>query len=283
MQTLDILGLRREWCMTSIRNHLALIIPLIALLFGIESIMLVNRAISTHEMQLAQNYQIIIASKETLDLNKIQTFVREAVELKSISPAYIINELKTELPKDAIETLQKELPFFYSLRLDSYPSDERIDKISSTLSRLGSVTRVESFKKTHSQVYKLLLIIKGSVIIFSVLSAILSCLLMVKQIEVWKLEHSERMQIMSFLGAPSWMRNNILLKLAVIDSIIATIAIVSALVYFKTTPLAGDVAIALEVDLDIIKTASDCVILFFSSVIISLVSVFFVIIKQKDF
>ena len=100
--------------MSSIKRHLALIIPLLALLFGIESIMLINRSISTHEQKLANSYSIIIASKESLDLQKVQTFVREAEEMKPVAPDYMINELKKELSKDALQSLQKELPLFYS-------------------------------------------------------------------------------------------------------------------------------------------------------------------------
>ncbi|WP_394908211.1 FtsX-like permease family protein [uncultured Helicobacter sp.] len=268
--------------MSSIKRHLALIIPLLALLFGIESIMLINRSISTHEQKLANSYSIIIASKEALDLQKVQTFVREAEEIKPIAPDYMINELKKELSKDALQSLQKELPLFYSLRLAVFPDKERLEQINSTLLKLSGVTKVESFSKSHSQVYKLLLIIKGSVIVFSILSAILSCLLMVKQIEVWKFEHSERMEIMSFLGAPSWMRNSILFRLAVVDSVLVSVMSLCALHYFKASALASDLANTLEVSTEIIKVWSDSIILLLCSLIISLVCVCFVILKQRD-
>lgn len=268
--------------MNSINRHLALIIPLLALLFGIESIMLINRSISTHEQKLANSYSIIIASKESLDLQKVQTFVREAEEIKPIAPDYMINELKKELSKEALQSLQKELPLFYSLRLSVFPDKERLEQINSTLLKLNGVTKVESFSKSHSQVYKLLLIIKGSVLVFSILSAILSCLLMVKQIEVWKFEHSERMEIMSFLGAPSWMRNGILFRLAVIDSVLVSLISLCVLYYFKGSALAYELANALEVSTEIIRVWSDSVILLFCSLVISLVCVLFVILKQKD-
>ncbi|RAX54594.1 FtsX-like permease family protein [Helicobacter sp. 10-6591] len=268
--------------MNSLKRHLALIIPLLALLFGLESILLVNRAISIHEQKLTENYSIVIASKEELSLPKVQSFIPEASELRVIPTDRLTNDLKKDISKSALDSLQKELPYFYSLKLLDFPNQKRLDKINAALLKINGVTKVESFAKAHSQVYKLLLIIKGSVVIFSVLSAVLSCLLMVKQIEVWKFEHIERMQIMSFLGAPSWMRNSILFKLAIIDSLIATIIGTVVLVYFKDSQLASSIAQTLEVNLNIIKVWGDSLVLLFLSIIISLVSVFFVIIKQKD-
>lgn len=146
--------------MNLLRRHLALIIPLLALLFSLESIMLVNRAVSKHENKLSDSYSIVIASQNALTLDKIQSFIREAKELKAITPDYLMNELKKDLSRESLETLQRELPFFYSLKLSNFPDEGRLQKINTILSKLNGVTKVESFTKSHSQVYKLLLIIK---------------------------------------------------------------------------------------------------------------------------
>ncbi len=98
--------------MNLLRRHLALIIPLLALLFSLESIMLVNRAVTKHENKLSDNYSIVIASKNALVLDKVQSFIREAKELKAIAPDYMMNELKKDLSRESLETLQRELPYF---------------------------------------------------------------------------------------------------------------------------------------------------------------------------
>lgn len=268
--------------MNLLRRHLALIIPLLALLFSLESIMLVNRAVSKHENKLSDNYSIVIASKNVLTLDKIQSFIREAKELKAITPDYMMNELRKDLSRESLETLQRELPFFYSLKLSVFPDEERLQKINTTLSKLSGVTKVESFSKSHSQIYKLLLIIKSSIIVFASLIAILSYILMIKQIEIWKFEHSERMEIMAFLGAPAWMRNGILFRLAFVDSIISTLAIISGIAYLINHNKMQEVLATLEVTSDIFRMGSDFIILLFASVLVSIVSVVFVIIKQKD-
>ncbi|CUU39246.1 Cell division protein FtsX [Helicobacter typhlonius] len=261
---------------------MALIIPLLALLFSFESIMLVNRAVSKHENKLSDNYSIVIASQNALTLDKIQSFIREAKELKAVTPDYMMNELRKDLSRESIETLQRELPFFYSLKLSTFPDEERLQKINATLKKLNGVTKVESFSKSHSQVYKLLLIIKSSIVVFASLIAILSYILMIKQIEIWKFEHSDRMEIMAFLGAPAWMRNGILFRLAFIDSIISTIAIITGMTYIIHHNKMQEIMQTLEVTSDIFRIGSDFIILLFTSVLVSIVSVVFVIIKQKD-
>lgn len=268
--------------MNLLKRHLALIIPLLALLFSLESIMLVNRAVTKHENKLSDSYSIVIASKSPLSIDKIESFIREAKELKTITPDYMLNELKKELSRESLETLQKELPFFYSLKLSVFPDEERLQKINNTLSKLNGVTKVESFTKSHSQVYKLLLIIKSSIVVFASLIAVLSYILMVKQIEIWKFEHSDRMEIMAFLGAPAWMRNGILFRLAFIDSIISTILIVVGTAYLMGYDRMQEILRTLEVTSDIFRAGSDFIILLFTSIFVSIVSVVFVIIKQKD-
>ena len=58
--------------MNSLKNHLSLIIPLVALLFALESILLVNRTLSDYESKLGKNYAIVLASNKEL---KLQDFL----------------------------------------------------------------------------------------------------------------------------------------------------------------------------------------------------------------
>ncbi len=87
---------------------------------------------------------------------------------------------------------------------------------------------------------------------------------------------------MAFLGAPAWMRNGILFRLAFIDSIISTIAIIAGMTYLINHDKMQEVFHTLEVTSDIFRMGSDFIILLFTSILVSIVSVVFVIIKQKD-
>lgn len=71
-------------------------------------------------------------------------------------------------------------------------------------------------------------------------------------------------------------------SLALIDSIISTIAIIAGMTYLINSSKMQGVLSTLEVTSDIFRMGSDFIILLFTSILVSIVSVVFVIIKQKD-
>ena len=64
--------------MNSLKNHLSLIIPLDALLFALESILLVNRTLNDYENTLGKNYAIILASIKEINLQDIKDKISES-------------------------------------------------------------------------------------------------------------------------------------------------------------------------------------------------------------
>ena len=136
--------------------------------------------------------------------------------------------------------------------------------------------RVESFSKTHNQTYRLLVLLKGCVLVLSAIVVLLSLLLMMKQVEVWRFEHSERMEIMTYFGTPAKMKNKPLYRLAWIDSILATAIVILATFFVSKSAMLG-------IDIFSMKNfAFDCLILAFSSYCISMAAVFVVILFQKE-
>ena len=51
-------------------------------------------------------------------------------------------------------------------------------------------------------------------------------MLISKQMRIWLYEHKERIEIMTLLGAPSWLKSGALYKTALFDSFIATVSVV---------------------------------------------------------
>ena len=170
--------------MNSLKNHLSLIIPLVALLFALESILLVHRTLNDYENKLGQNYAIVLASKNELTLESLRNKIGEVQALTPIDSQLILERLKNSISQANLILLKKSLPHFYSLTLNQYPSDARLIAIQNVLNNFEGVIRIETFSKSHSQIYQLLLIINGSIIIFSSLIALISLLLMFKQIEI---------------------------------------------------------------------------------------------------
>ena len=105
---------------------------------------------------------------------------------------------------------------------------------------------------------------------------------MFKQIEIWKFQHLERMEIMTLLGAPLWMRSQILFRLACLDTIIATIIVGIGLFYVSTNPTLLIFMQELGLKPDIFSPLSDSIVLLLVGLVVSLVSVWIVSLQQKD-
>jgi len=62
---------------------------------------------------------------------------------------------------------------------------------------------------------------------------IVSLFLIIKQMEIWKYAHKERMQVMEIFGAPLMLRSGVLFKVAIMDAFIATILTSMFFLYIK--------------------------------------------------
>ncbi|MDO7253383.1 cell division protein FtsX [Helicobacter cappadocius] len=267
--------------MNMLKRHLSLIVPLLALLFSLQSIVLVNRAISIKEDKLSQSYSILLATTQKIGFDFIAKNIKEAKSLSLINPDFLLDRLKQNMSDTNLLSIKKDLPFFYSLKLSTFPDQNRLEEINRTLLKIPGITKVESFSKTHNQVYRLLFLIKMNVWVFGALLTFLSILLMIRQIQIWRFEHSERMEIMSFLGAPFWIRNGILFQLAIIDSIITSIFITLGAIYLSYQNTFKEIANALEIQGDIFNFGGDFLMLLLVAIGVSFFSVLVVILSQR--
>ena len=260
-----------------------MLIPLIALLVGIESIILVTRALSYYEDLVGKNYAIVLVSQKELKFADIKAQIPETTSLLELESNSILEDITKNFQGSARANLKNSLPFFYSLKLSAFPNQSKIRQIESKLKSFDSMLRVESFSKTHNQTYRLLVLLKGCVLVLSAIVVLLSLLLMMKQVEVWRFEHSERMEIMTYFGTPAKMKNKPLYRLAWIDSILATAIVILATFFVSKSAKIVAITAMLGVDIFSIKNfAFDCLILAFSSYCISMVAVFVVILFQKE-
>ena len=266
-----------------LRQYLSLLIPLITLLVGIESVLLINRAVTSHEAIISKSYAMVLVSKSKMTIGDISDRIPEALALEKLDSNEVLNEINASFKDSIFDNIKNTLPYFYSIKFKSFPNQLRVKIINKYLSSLDNVIRVESFSKSHNQIYKILVLSKGCVIILSTLIFILSILLMIKQIEVWRFEHSERMEIMTYLGAPSKFRNGPLYKLAIIDSVISSIIVLLSVVAIYNNNRVSSIIKMLGIEIFGIKDLiGDFSILILSSCIVSLISVFMVILFQKE-
>lgn len=269
--------------MKFIKQHLSLIFPLLMLLFSYESAMLVKRAVLEHEKKLSQDYSIIIATKGKLNFSALKSKVPEVKDMREIDPQVVLKDLEHTLSAENLAFLKSQLPVFYSLSLSIFPNQGELKRINQSLLAVEGVQKAEVFAKTHSKVYRLLLLLKKSILFFGSLLGVLSVILMVKQVEIWHLQHSKRMEIMSYMGAPFWMKNKILFKLALVDSLLSSLLVILGIFYILEGEEFSSLFASLEINDAIFFPIQDFFVLLVMSVVISVFSALIVIIRQKDY
>jgi cell division transport system permease protein len=217
--------------MNTFKNHLSLIFALVTLLASFQFFSSFADMVDRYEASLSSEYAIIAISKEPLELEAVLERIPYASTLEPIDPGFVIEEVRESVSPDNLSYLKTALPHFYRIRLNHFPSIEDRIHIEQTLSNLESVIRVETFAKTQNKVYRLLLLNRGIFFTFAALMFLVAFLLIVRQMEVWRYEHSERMRIMTIFGAPLWMRSAVLYRLAFIDSLVSSV-LVGGLFYY---------------------------------------------------
>lgn len=222
-------------CMKSLKNHISLIIPLFAILFAVEFYFIVDKAIAEYRKNMSKDYSIIVVSKKPITLQELKAYEPHVTSLKEVDSSLVISRLKQNGITVDFKALKNFLPKFYKVYLDHFPTPEEIHSIKKKLLKYKDITRVEVFLKVHEKIYHFLLFLQGMSQIFLIIVFVTSILLVFKQIEVWHLEHKERMYIMALFGAPLWMRNAILIKLSVIDTLISAFLVYLLYLYFITT------------------------------------------------
>jgi len=155
--------------------------------------------------------------------------------IQQIDSSLVINRLKQNGVEVDPKELKSFLPYFYRIYLDYFPDPKQIKSIKQKLSKYDGITRVEVFLKVHEKIYHFLVFLKGISSIFLLIVFVTSIMLVFKQIELWHLEHRERMYIMALFGAPLWMRTAILVKLSIIDTLISALLVYVIYLYFLST------------------------------------------------
>ncbi|WP_024955515.1 FtsX-like permease family protein [Sulfurospirillum arcachonense] len=209
--------------MKSLKNHLSVIFPLFVLLFSIQFSFLTNKIVEDYSRKLTRDYSIVIVASKTIDKAVLKSRVKGIKSIQEISSKKILDRLKDNISSKNISLLKIALPKFYSLKLESFPDISRIEKIKDRLLKSGLVSKVETFSKTHTKIYRMFMLLKSISFLFAAFILIVSVLLMFKQMRIWLLEHKERMAVMTLFGAPFWMKSAMLYRLAIVDSFISTI------------------------------------------------------------
>lgn len=267
--------------MRSFKSHISVIFPLLVLLFSIEFSLMLGKFVGDYELKMANDYNIIIVSEAELTNDTLISAVPTFASLSVLDANLVLNRLKNDISAKNISVLNSILPKFYSLKLTKFPSKETMADIKSNLSQIQGIKRVETFSKTHDQVYSMLIISKHIAEYFVILVGLLGIVLVFKQMQIWLYEHRRRVEIMTLFGAPYWLKSAMLYKLAIVDSIIATTIVVIFYAIFPALPSFKSAIFAIGFDQPNLNLLSDAGILFSASIGISIIAVSLVMLLSR--
>jgi len=203
--------------MNSLKSHLTLILALISILFSIFLFRTFSEILFKYKQNIVDNYSIVIVSTAPLSEPDVNNFGK----LTEINIQNELNRLSKTYKN--IDFSNITLPHFYKLKLNKLPSPQELEHIKEILENKPFIKKIMTRSSAQVKIYNLLMLLEIITKTFMFLTGVLGFLLIIKQLEVWKLLHNERMYIMELFGAPFWFRGAALFKIAFIDSLISLI------------------------------------------------------------
>ena len=268
--------------MKSIKEHLMFILPLMAMLIGIEFILVFNRVTDNYENKLKNEYAILVVSQQTLTTPYLRSVNDNIDSVESMNREDIVKEVTTGMQDAALVAIMKDMPYFYRIHLTSYLPLSEINKIKDQLKIQKGILNVETFGESYHSKHTMFRLVKMLLNIFIVMLFVVSIMLVIKQMQIWQLAHKKRMQIMEIFGAPMMLRSGILFKIAFIDAIVATLLNVVIFIYIKTTWSKTTDFTFVKNNQDLLFNISDFFIQFITAIVIVAVSVYVVAMKTRE-
>ncbi len=267
--------------MKFIKNHLMFILPLMAILLGIEFYLVFERTTNSYEKGLKEGYSMLAVTKKPMELSKFQTLNEHISTAEKIKRESIVSEVARGVSQSSSKEILAALPYFYNLGLDSYLHTSGLEKIKKDLEADTNIRKVETFGSSYHSSYRLFSFIKLILKVFIVFMAVVSLFLIIKQMEIWKYAHKERMQVMEIFGAPLMLRSGILFRVAFVDAIFSTILVSTIFFYTKFYWAAGSGIDIMVQNKEALFKFSDIGILLGSSVLIVIIAVYTVVFSSK--
>ncbi|MBV5279270.1 MAG: ABC transporter permease [Campylobacteraceae bacterium] len=207
--------------MKSISSHFSVIISVFVLLFCFQFANLVNKIVDDYADKITNDYSIIVVSSAEIKEDELKKHVSEVESISEISSKKILDRLKNDMSSKNLALLQVALPKFYSIKLSAMPNKKSIEAIKQKLQSISTITRIETFAKTHEKIFKMFLILQTMAYIFMFFVTSIGVLLIFKQVRIWIYEHNRRMSIMTLFGASFFMKSGILYRMTIVDSLIS--------------------------------------------------------------
>jgi cell division transport system permease protein len=257
------------------------ILPLMAILLGIEFYLVFDRTTDSYEKGLKEGYSMLVVTKKSVTLSHLKSLNEHISSAEPIKRENIVSEVAQGVSGESRKEILAALPYFYNVGLDSYLGTASLEKIKSDLERDSRIKRVETFGSSYSSAYRLFAFIKFLLKVFIGFMGIVSLFLIIKQMEIWKYAHKERMQVMEIFGAPLMLRSGVLFKIAVFDAFIATLFTSGIFFYVKFVwAVQSGIDLMMRKQDELFKM-TDMAVLFGASLFIVIIAVYSVVFSSR--
>ena len=267
--------------MRFIKNHLMFIFPLMAILLGIEFYLVFDRTTDSYEKGLKEGYSMLVVTKKPMELSALKALNKHISTSEKIKRENIVSEIAKGVSKSSSKEILAALPYFYNVGLDSYLHTSGLEKIKMDLEADTNIKKVETFGSSYSSAYRLFSFIKFTLKLFIVFMGVVSLFLIIKQMEIWKYAHKQRMQVMEIFGAPLMLRSGVLFKVATIDAFIATILTSAIFLYVKFQWAANSGIDIMVQNQEELFRLTDMAILLGSALLLVIIAVYSVVFTSK--
>ncbi len=267
--------------MKFIKNHLMFILPLMAILLGIEFYLVFDRTTDSYEKGLKEGYSMLVVTKKPMEISALKALNMHISTSEKIKRENIVSEIAKGVSQSSSKEILAALPYFYNVGLDSYLHTSGLEKIKMDLEADTNIKKVETFGSSYSSAYRLFSFIKFTLKLFIVFMGVVSLFLIIKQMEIWKYAHKQRMQVMEIFGAPLMLRSGVLFKVAIADAFIATILTSVVFLYIKFIWAANSGIDIMVQNQEELFRLTDMGILLGSSLLIVIIAVYSVVFTSK--
>ena len=257
------------------------ILPLMAILLGIEFYLVFDRTTDSYENGLKEGYSMLVVTKKAAQLAELKTLNAHVSSIEKIKRENIVSEIAKDVNKGTQKEILAALPYFYNVHLDTYMNTSGLEKVKKDLEKDVNVKKVETFGNSYSSAYRLFSFIKFTLKLFIGFMGVVSLFLIIKQMEIWKYAHQRRMQVMEIFGAPLMLRSGVLFKVAIMDAFIATILTSAFFLYIKYQWAANSGIEIMMQKQDELFILSDIGILLGSALLIVIIAVYSVVFSSK--
>jgi cell division transport system permease protein len=238
--------------------------------------------VDKYEEKLNSDYSIVVVANTALNDQFFADNIDKYALYEEVVVDDVLDNIKDSISKSNLALLKVSIPKFYKVKLTEFPTHDELADIETHLINLTEISKVETFAKVHDNIYNMFLLAQGIVIFFAMLLIVVSIFLIVKQIEVWHYQHSNRLYIMSLMGASTIMKSKALFKLAIVNSILSSLFVALFFTWLssdkKILNALNDIGLT-NVEFDIVN---DFGMLVGASVSISIVILIIVLIRHKD-